>query len=148
MYGVLALPKSLPPERRSSTTPGRAINPFGQVFSLLQLAPLRLLLGSIALLNLAFSGLQTNFPLFSQARFGWDSWRNGLFFAYVGVYAVFVQGILYAWIQPRLGEKRLGLIGLGCMAGAGGYGPGAAWLGAFPGGGAGGFWNRDEHPPP
>jgi MFS family permease len=83
---------------------------------LFQILPIRLLLAAMFTLNLAFSGLQTNFPLYSQARFGWDSFQNGLFYAYVGVCAVCVQGPLYGWIQPRLGEKRLVCLGLASMA--------------------------------
>jgi MFS family permease len=83
---------------------------------LFRLAPIRGLLVSIFALNLAFSGLQTNFPLYSQARFGWNTVQNGVFFAYVGVCAVLVQGVLFRWIQPRWGERRLAVGGLGLMA--------------------------------
>ncbi|MBI3242143.1 MAG: MFS transporter, partial [Chloroflexi bacterium] len=44
-----------------------------------------------------------------------NSVSNGIFFAYVGVCAVLIQGVLFGRIQPRLGEKRLVLIGLGLM---------------------------------
>jgi len=60
------------------------------------LGRIRLLLAAIFTLNLAFSGLQTNFPLFSQARFQWDAGRNGIFYAFVGCLAVFVQGRCWA----------------------------------------------------
>jgi MFS family permease len=33
----------------------------------------------------------------------------------VGLCAVFVQGVLFRWIQPRLGEKRLAVGGLGLL---------------------------------
>jgi MFS family permease len=116
-FGWLMLPESLPPERRMAKISRRALNPVAQLIDLFQLAPIRLLLATIFTLNLAFSGLQTNFPLYSQARFGWDATRNGIFFAYVGVCAVFVQGVLFPWLQPRLGEKMLAVGGLGLMAG-------------------------------
>jgi len=116
-FGWLVLPESLPPERRSTQASWRMLNPVGQLISLFHLAPIRLLLATIFSLNLAFSGLQTNFPLYSQARFGWDAARNGIFFAYVGVCAVFVQGVLFPRLQPRLGEKKLALGGLALMAG-------------------------------
>ncbi|MEK7441652.1 MAG: MFS transporter, partial [Chloroflexota bacterium] len=67
-------------------------------------------------LNLAFSGLQTNFPLYAHARFNWDATRVGFFFAFVGVCAVFTQGFLIGKLQPRVGEGRLTLIGLALMA--------------------------------
>jgi MFS family permease len=116
IFGFAALPESLPPERRSKGPSWQSFNPVAQLNGLFQFIPLRLLLAAMFTLNLAFSGLQTNFPLFSQARFGWDSLQNGIFYAYVGVCAVLVQGVLYGWIQPRLGERRLIFLGLACMA--------------------------------
>jgi MFS family permease len=110
------LPESLPVERRSASLRASPLNSFTQLRALFALAPIRFLLLGLFTLNLAFSGLQTNFPLFSQARFGWDSFQNGIFFAYVGVCAVFIQGMLYGWVQPRVGERWLSLIGLGLMA--------------------------------
>jgi DHA1 family tetracycline resistance protein-like MFS transporter len=118
-FGWLVLPESLPPERRTATPSRgawRVLNSAAQLMGLFELAPIRLLLVTLFTLNLAFSGLQTNFPLYSQARFGWNTTHNGIFFAYVGVCAVFVQGVLFRWIQPRLGEKRLAVGGLALMA--------------------------------
>jgi MFS family permease len=117
LFGLLVLPESLPPDRRSAASPSawRMLNSAAQLAALFQIKPVRLLLITIFTLNLAFSGLQTNFPLYSQARFGWDPTRNGVFFAYVGVCAVFIQGVLFGWLQPRLGEKRLSVGGLALM---------------------------------
>lgn len=116
VFCLLVLPESLPPERRTAMTSWRALNSFTQLSNLFTIAPIRLLLATIFTLNLAFSGLQTNFPLYSQARFGWNATQNGIFFAYVGVCAVLVQGVLFRLIQPRLGEKRLAIGGLALMA--------------------------------
>jgi MFS family permease len=116
IFGLLVLPESLPPEKRAATVPLEGLHFVAQLRGLFKLKQIRLLLAAIFTLNLAFSGLQTNFPLFSQARFGWDAGHIGLFYAYVGILAVFVQGVLLGWIQPRLGEKRLAYAGLGLMA--------------------------------
>jgi DHA1 family tetracycline resistance protein-like MFS transporter len=113
---VLKLPESLPVERRSASLKASPLNAFAQLSALFGLAHIRSLLLGLFVLNLAFSGLQTNFPLFSQARFGWDSFQNGVFFAYVGLCAVFIQGLLYGWVQPRLGERRLSGLGLALMS--------------------------------
>jgi MFS family permease len=106
----------LPPEKRMPIDSWRALNWLTQLIGVFRISTIRLLLLATFTLNLAFAGLQTNFPLFSQARFGWDATRNGIFFAFVGVCAVLVQGILYGQIQPRVGEKRLAIIGLTLMA--------------------------------
>jgi MFS family permease len=114
LYGWIFLPESLLPQQRSAKP--ISFNAFAKLRGLFDIAPIRLLLLSIFVLNLAFSGLQTNFPLFSNARFGWDPRQNGLFFAYVGVIAVFVQGFLFGRIQPIAKEKRLAVIGLALMS--------------------------------
>ena len=114
LYGLLILPESLPLEKR--TIYPVSFNAFAQLKGLLDIRPIRAMLIAIFLLNLAFSGLQTNFPLFSNVRFGWDAPQNGFFFAFVGVVAVFVQGVLYGRLQPRLGELRLAIFGLALLS--------------------------------
>jgi MFS family permease len=70
-------------------------------------AGIRGLLLVVFLLNLSFAGLLTNFPLFSNARFGWAAAANAFFFAFVGACAVVTQGVLIGRLQRRLGEERL-----------------------------------------
>jgi DHA1 family tetracycline resistance protein-like MFS transporter len=112
------LPESLPPEKRARTRHWRSLHWVSPLVALARVQAVRVLLAAIFLLNLAFAGLQTNFPLFSQARFGWTMTQNGIFFAFVGVCAVLVQGFLLNKIQPRFGDKRLALSGLVFMASA------------------------------
>ncbi|MBC8164201.1 MAG: MFS transporter [Roseiflexaceae bacterium] len=116
LLGLCILPESLPPERRVSA-PLRSYNPFAQLASTLRAGPTRGLLLTVLLLNLAFSGLQSNFPIFSGARFGWDAQANGYFFAFVGVCAVLTQAALLGPAQARFGERQLVLAGIGLMAG-------------------------------
>ncbi len=115
-FGFFVLPESLPKEKRAPIAEWRALNWATQLIQVFRMQGIRILLLAIFSLNLAFAGLQTNFPLYSQARFGWDATRNGIFFAFVGVCAVLVQGILYGLIQPRIGERRLAVIGLALMS--------------------------------
>jgi MFS family permease len=114
IFGLLVLPESLPAERRSRGP--LQVNPFAQFAILRAERHLRGLLLTIVLLNLAFAGLQSNFPLFSLTQFGWDARSNGLFFAFVGVCAVLTQGVLLGMLQPKIGEQRLALGGLALMA--------------------------------
>ncbi len=58
----------------------------------------------------------SNFPLFANARFGWGTTANALFFAFVGACAVATQGALIGRLQPRFGETRLVLGGLALVA--------------------------------
>jgi MFS family permease len=76
---------------------------------------LRWFLLAVLFLNLSFAGLLTNFPLYSNARFGWAAPANAFFFAFVGVCAVLTQGLLIGRLQPRFGEERLLLGGLCLM---------------------------------
>jgi MFS transporter, DHA1 family, tetracycline resistance protein len=115
IFALAALPESLPPERRMR----RPLNPHGiatQISEALSMPGLRPLLLAIFLLNLAFSGLQSNFPLFSNVRFGWEPLDNGLFFAFVGFCAVLSQGLLIGQLQPRMGDPLLVVGGLALMA--------------------------------
>jgi predicted MFS family arabinose efflux permease len=115
LYALAALPESLPVERRS-IQPIRPLAIAGRMADVVALASVRPLLLTIFLLNLAFAGLQSNFPLFSSDRFGWGPTQNGGFFAFVGGCAVLTQGFLIGQLQPRLGEARLALGGLTIMA--------------------------------
>lgn len=114
IYALFVLPESLPPERRTrhSADFGGLV---GRLATALTLPVIRPLLLAIFLLNLAFNGLQSNFPLFSSDRFGWDAQANGVFFAFVGICAVITQGVLVGRVQPIFGEIRLVLAGLGLM---------------------------------
>src|SRR5215210_3202718 len=114
-FGFFILPESLPLTRRTST-PILELNPVSQLAGVLGVGSIRALLLAVFLLNLSFAGLLTNFPLFSNARFGWDATANAFFFAFVGVCAVLAQGVLLGRLQPRFGEKRLLLGGLALMA--------------------------------
>ncbi len=114
-FGFLILPESLPATRRTQT-PLRHLNPISQLREVLEMASIRGLLLVVFLLNLSFAGLLTNFPLFSNARFGWDATTNAFFFAFVGVCAVLTQGVLIGRLQPSFGEERLLLGGLSLTA--------------------------------
>ena len=114
-FGFFILPESLPVERRAST-PILRLNPVSQLGGVLRMGGIRALLLVVSLLNLSFAGLVTNFPLFSNVRFGWDPAGNAFFFAFIGVCAVLTQGVLLGRLQPRFGEERLLLGGLSLTA--------------------------------
>jgi len=126
LFGMIALPESLPPARRhpvavTGSLPRRiftgigAYNPLAQLGALLRIVAIRRLLVVVLLLNLAFAGLYSNFPLFTASRFNWGTMENALFFAFVGVCAVVTQGIVLGLVQPRLGDRRLVRGGLALM---------------------------------
>jgi MFS family permease len=128
VFGYFVLPESLPIEKRQIKPLAESFNwmkQFTGLFAQKQSSglPIKNLLLAMFLLNLAFAGLQSNFPLYSNFRFQWNPTQNGYFYLYVGVCAVFIQGFLFGKLQPRFGEKRLTIfgltfmsIGLACMA--------------------------------
>lgn len=115
IFGYLALPESLPPRLRRSM-PLLRLNPVTQLAGVMRMTNIRALLAAVLLLNLSFAGLVSNFPLFSNVRFGWGASENAFFFAFVGVCAVVTQGGLIGRLQPRFGESRLLIGGLTLMA--------------------------------
>ena len=110
-FGYLTLPESHAPHLRKKV-PLLRLDPISQLAGILHMRHVRALLAAVLLLNLALAGLVTNFPLFSQARFGWGTTPNAFFFAFVGLCAVVTQGVLIGRLQPRFGESRLILGGL------------------------------------
>lgn len=113
LFGLLALPESLSRgSRRQSRRPG----PVSSVGGMLRLPGVGVLLLVVFLLNLSFAGLLTNFPLFSAARFGWDTAANAFLFAFVGACAVSTQGFLLGRLGALYGEDRLLLGGLSIAA--------------------------------
>jgi len=115
LFGFFVLPESLPVERREIKPASQIFNWVGQFKELFKRASIQKLLIAMFLLNLAFAGLQSNFPLYSNFRFQWTPTQNSLFYLYVGVCAVFIQGFLFGKLQPRFGEKRLTVVGLMLM---------------------------------
>lgn len=116
IFGYFVLPESLPPEKREIKSLSQIFNWGKQFTSLLKQVNIQKFLVALFLLNLAFAGLQSNFPLYSNFRFQWTPAQNSFFYLYVGVCAVFIQGFLFGKLQPRFGERKLTLFGLTCMS--------------------------------
>lgn len=115
VFGYFLLPESLSPERRETQPLSQVFSWAGQFTSIFRKQSIRNFLMVLFLLNLAFAGLQTNFPLYSNARFDWSPAQNSYFYLYVGLCGVLVQGVLFARLQARFGESRLVPAGLICM---------------------------------
>lgn len=116
IFGFIVLPESLPLEKREIKPVSQMFNWGKQFTNLFRQANIQKFLVALFLLNLAFAGLQSNFPLYSNYRFHWTPSQNGIFYLYVGICAVFIQGFLFGKLQPRFGERRLALFGLTLMA--------------------------------
>ena len=58
-------------------------------------------------MTLAFSGFETTFALFSEAKFGFTTSTIGFVFAFIGVVLATVQGVLVGRVVKVVGERRL-----------------------------------------
>jgi DHA1 family tetracycline resistance protein-like MFS transporter len=111
LYGLLVLPESLPPERRSAFSWARA-NPVGAARLILQHRALWRLAMVHGLKQLAHIVFPSVFVLYAGYRFGWDAATLGLTLAAVGVSSAVVQGTLIRPVIRRLGEARSLRLGL------------------------------------
>lgn len=133
-YGLLVLPESLAPERRSARFAPRQASPFAAL-ALLRSQPGLLGLAMIGFLkNLSHVVLPTVFVLYAGWRYRWDETTLGITLALVGICSATVQGVLVGPAVARLGERRALLLGLTCGAlGFAGFGlaPSGPWFWAF-----------------
>jgi DHA1 family tetracycline resistance protein-like MFS transporter len=115
LYGLLILPESLPPERRSPWR-WKSANPVGA----LRLLGSDRTLAGLSLANffaqLAHVVLPSVFVLYATYRYGWDAKTVGLTFALVGICSMVVQGGAIGPIVQRFGERRALFLGLACGA--------------------------------
>jgi DHA1 family tetracycline resistance protein-like MFS transporter len=111
LYGLLVLPESLPPERRSRVSLSR-VNPVAVMMGITKYPQVVRLAVSMFFLHVAMFGLQATWVLYTSHRYHWTELQTGLSLAFVGIGAAVVQGGLARKIIPALGEKRSLLIGL------------------------------------
>lgn len=111
IYGVLVLPESLPPERRTPFSIAKA-NPFASLVSLGGQHGVGRLVAVYAFYSLAHMMLVTTWVLYTNFRYDWGTRENGIALFCVGLLAATVQGLLLGRLVRALGEERLALIGL------------------------------------
>jgi len=105
---TVLLKESNPPEHRAQHTGGwAAINPFTQIRLALDQPAFRTLMLAIFALNAGMTGLQTNFAVFTHARFGLNAAQNAVLYAFLGVMAAVTQGLILRKLAPRINERHL-----------------------------------------
>lgn len=113
LYGFFVLPESLPQDKRSAFSWGKA-NPVSGISSLRAYPLVAGLAVAFVLVSLAQRGLESVWVLFTGYQFGWGELTNGLTLAFVGLMTALVQGGLVRPIVDRIGERRAILLGLSC----------------------------------
>ena len=111
VYGLLILPESLPPERRSPFN-WRLANPVGSLI-LLRSHPQLTGLAVVSFLgHLAHSSLPNIGVLYMMYRYSWSERAVGFAMAGVGLCSMIVQGGLIGPVVKHLGERKAMLLGL------------------------------------
>jgi MFS transporter, DHA1 family, tetracycline resistance protein len=93
---------------RVSAAGGRG---FSQLINSLKQPRLGFVLTIYFLFIVAFSIMTTSFSLYTMFRFGYDAQHTGYLFAYVGLIAVIIQGVLIGRLVKRFGELPLVIVG-------------------------------------
>ncbi len=110
-YGIFVLPESLAPERRRAFDWKRA-NPLG-TFRQMKKHPVVLgLLGALFLWMVANQVFPSTWSFYTKYRFGWSEAMIGASMALVGAVMVTSQMTLLRLIVPRLGERKVALLGI------------------------------------
>lgn len=78
-----------------------------EIARVLGLYPIGLLIVTFFVLNFAFSVMQGNFALFTQAAFHFGARENGWLFAYMGILIVAIQVWVLPYLIPKFHEKTL-----------------------------------------
>jgi multidrug resistance protein len=68
------------------------------------------------LFTIAFTAMETVYPLLTQRLFNWNARQNGFIFTYVGIVIVIMQGGMVGRLVKRFGERALLLAGLALLA--------------------------------
>ncbi|MGH9966462.1 MAG: MFS transporter [Pyrinomonadaceae bacterium] len=111
------LPETITPDHPARVSAGRGRG-LRQLITSLSHPRLGFVLTIYFLFIVAFSIMTTSFSLYTMFRFGYDAQHNGYFFAYVGLIAVIIQGVLIGKLVKRFGELRLVIVGALFFAGS------------------------------
>jgi DHA1 family tetracycline resistance protein-like MFS transporter len=99
------LPESLPKENRRKFEWKRA-NPIGTLLHLRKYKTVLQLMVPLFLLYLASHAVQSNWPYYTEYKFGWNERMVGISLGVVGLMIAIVQGGLIRVIVPKLGNER------------------------------------------
>lgn len=111
LFGFFMLPESLGLENRRAFRLSRA-NPIGALGDIGRYRSMLPLVVVFVLATFANKVAETTWVLFSTYRFHWSAGAVGLSLAMVGVTFVVAQGGLVRIVVPKLGERRVLLLGL------------------------------------
>lgn len=112
VYGWKYLKESL---NKTVELKPRDLNRFKQIFHYFSKPLVGSLMGVFFINSLAFSTMEATLVLLLGDRFGWGLKEVSFGFAYIGVLSTINQGYVVRKLLPKLGEKKMLLIGLSCL---------------------------------
>jgi DHA1 family tetracycline resistance protein-like MFS transporter len=111
LYGLVVLPESLPPARRTPFA-WRAAHPLAALRMLAMRPSLRSLAASVFLLTFSHRVFMTVFVLFAGHQHGLTMLQVGGLLAFSSVLDLIMQGLLVGPVAARLGDRRAVVLGL------------------------------------
>src|SRR6185437_6259925 len=115
-YGAFVLPESLPKERRSARVDWRHANPLGSLLLLRRYPQVFGLAAVFFLIALAQFSLNSTYVLYTDYRYGWGPQIVGYTLGFVGLCSGLVQAVLVRRLVPRMGDRRMILVGLALLS--------------------------------
>lgn len=112
LYGLLILPESLPPEKRSRDWNWADLNPVKPLAALTAYPAVRNLTGVFILVGLAMQVIFTTWVLYTEAVLGWTAGQNGVALAVSGLLSALVSAFLVGRAVRAWGERGTLLVGL------------------------------------
>ena len=112
LLGIFLLPESLSPEHRSASFSLADVHPLRKITEALERPDLRPILIIVLAMTIPMAGLQSNLSVFALDTLNWGPTTIGLFMLGGGVRDIIVQGGLVRFLAPRIGERKVVLIGL------------------------------------
>ena len=117
VLGFFVLPETRPVEKRTRVPMTFAsLNPISGVIRGMRHEHLGPIFLAIFAFNVAFSGLQSNFSLFTLARFGWGPSENAALFSVIGIVSAITQAIIVRKLVKVYRDQSIAIIGLSVQA--------------------------------
>jgi MFS transporter, DHA1 family, tetracycline resistance protein len=114
-FGLKFLKESLDPANRNSSGK-KSADRFQKLFRYLKMPIVGSLIFVFFLSSIAMSTMEATLVLLVGDRFQWGVREVSFGFAYIGFIMILSQGFLVRRLLPKVGEKKLMVFGLGCMA--------------------------------
>lgn len=113
---AVSLPETLPPEKRQRPREREGVPVLATLAS--GAREIRLVVAVNLLATLALGGLEFTLTFLAAERLHYGPAQNVGLFLFIGLLLILVQGLVVRRLAPRLGERRLALLGLVLALGA------------------------------